>query len=48
MTHGVHSMDVVAVQRFIKDENGNVADAAEVDKILDRKREPGLKGISDN
>ena len=46
LTHGIHSMDVVSMKRFIKDEDGNIANAAEVDKIFNRKREPSFKGMS--
>jgi hypothetical protein len=33
-------VDVIAMKRLIKDDNGNVGDAAEVDKVFDWKRPP--------
>lgn len=36
----VHSMDVVAVEGFVEDDDGDVGDAAEVDEVFDGERPP--------
>ena len=40
MAERVHSMDVVAVEGFVEDDDGDVGDAAEVDEVFDRERPP--------